>query len=229
MSPCPHMGMVIYTTIMTVNGCSLLLIRLLLVGHSGHRCSCSVKYNCTSCWRVLLATSRAAPCWALWSLVWPLHKLGCAHATTSVGAATKGWVAKDMALHVQYLFKSILCNSHEQIQQLMTSGSSNPFPFILEPLPRVSSWLSNHQGGHQGHWTLDDQWDTRCEDHPGSLSRATRTWSLAGRMPVSPKQFQDQAFQIIDIVVRGLKYGIELGLSVGFDGISNGIRYTVHH
>ena len=107
--------------------------------------------------RVLLATDRAAPCRALWSLVRLLRKLGCAHATTLVGAATKRRVAKDMALHVQYLLKSILCNSHEQIQQLMTSGSSNPFPFILEPLPRVSSQLSNHQGGHQGHWTLDDQ------------------------------------------------------------------------
>ena len=151
-SPCPHVGMVIYMTVTTVNGRSLLPIGLLLVGHSSHRCSCSVKYNCTSCWRALLATSRA-----LQSLVWLLHKLVCAHTTTSVGAATKRRVAKDTALHVQYLLKSILCNSHKQIQQLMTSGSSNPFPFILEPLPRVSSRLSNHQGGHQGHWTLDDQ------------------------------------------------------------------------
>ena len=156
-SPCPHVGMVIYTTVMTVDGRSLLPIGLLLVGHSGHRCGCSVKYNCASCWWTLLATSRAAPCWALWSLVRLLRKLGCAHATTSVGAATKRRVAKDMALHVQYLLKSILCNSHEQIQQLTTSGSSNPFPFIPEPLPRVSSQLSNHQGGHQGHQTLDDQ------------------------------------------------------------------------
>ena len=157
MSPCPHMGMVIYTTVMTVDGPSLLLIGLLLVGHSSHRFGCSIKYNCASCWQALLATNWAASCWALWSLVWLLRKLGCAHATTSVGATTKRRVAKDTALHVQYLLKSILCNSHEQIQQLMTSGSSNPFPFILEPLPRVSSWLSNHQGGHQGHWTLDDQ------------------------------------------------------------------------
>ena len=157
MSPCPHMGLVIYMTVMTVDGQSLLPIGLLLVGHSSHRCGCSIKYNCTSCWRVLLATSRAAPCWALQSLVRLLHKLGCAHATTSVGAATKRRVAKNMALHVQYLLKSILCNSHKQIQQLMTSGSSNPFPIILEPLPRVSSWLSNHQGGHQGHRTPDDQ------------------------------------------------------------------------
>ena len=156
-SPCPHVGTVIYTTITMVNGCSLLPIGLLLVGHSSHWCGCSVKYNCASCWQALLATSRSAPCWALRLLVQLLHKLGCAHATTSVGAATKRQVAKDMALHVQYLLKSILCNSHEQIQQLMTSGSSNPFPFILEPLPRVSSQLSNHQGGHQGHWTLDDQ------------------------------------------------------------------------
>ena len=144
-------------TVMMVDGCSLLLIGLLLVGRSGHRCGCSVKYNCASCWQVLLATSQAAPCWVLWSLVWLLRKLGCTHATTSVGAATKRRVAKDTALHVQYLLKSILCNSHEQIQQLTTPGSSNPFPFIPEPLPRVSSWLSNHQGGHQGHWTLDDQ------------------------------------------------------------------------
>ena len=157
MSPCPHMATLIYTTVTMVNRCSLLPIRLLLVGRSSHRCSCSVKYNCASCWWALLATSRAAPCWALWSLVQLLQKSGCTHATTSVGAATKRQVAKDTALHVQYLLKSILCNSHEQIQQLTTSGSSNPFPFILEPLPRVSSRLSNHQGGHQGHWTLDDQ------------------------------------------------------------------------
>ena len=129
MSPCPHVGTVIYMTVMTVERCSLLPIRLLLVGRSGHRCGCSVKYNCASCWRVLFATSRAAPCWALPSLVRLLRKLGCTHATTSVGAATKRRVAKDTALHVQYLFKSILCNSHKQIQQLMTSGSSNPFPF----------------------------------------------------------------------------------------------------
>ena len=157
MSPCPHVGTVIYMTVTTVNGHSLLLIGLLLIGRSGHWCGCSVKYNCASCWRALLATSRAAPCWVLRSLVWLLHKLGCTHATTSVGAATKRQVAKDTALHVQYLLKSILCNSHEQIQQLTTSGSSNPFPFIPEPLPRVSSQLSNHQGGHQGHWTLDDK------------------------------------------------------------------------
>ena len=30
-------------------------------------------------------------------------------------------------------------------------------------------------------------------------------------------------------VVRGLEYGIELESSVGFDGISNGIRYMVQH
>ena len=157
MSPCPHVGTVIYTTVTTVDGCSLLPIGLLLVGRSGHRCGCSIKYNCASCWQALLATSRAASCWALKSLVWLLHKLECTHTTTSVGAATKRQVVKDTVLHVQYLLKSILCNSHEQIQQPTTSGSSNPFPLILEPLPRVSSWLSDHQGGHQGHWTLDDQ------------------------------------------------------------------------
>ena len=157
MSPCLHVGTVIYMTVMTVDGCSLLPIGLLLVGRSGHQCSCSVKYNYTSCWWALLATSRAAPCWAFRSLVWLLRKLGCTHTTTSVGAATKRQVAKDTALHVQYLLKSILCSSHEQIQQLTTSGSSNPSPFIPEPLPRVSSQLSNHQGGHQGDWTLDDQ------------------------------------------------------------------------
>ena len=151
------MGTVIYTTALTVDGRSLLLIGLLLVGRSGHRCGCSNKYNCASCWRVLLAISQASPCLALRSLVRLLQKLGCAHSTVSVGAATKRRVAKDMALHVQYLLKSILCNSHEQIQQLTTSSSSNPFPFIPESLPRVSSWLSNHQGGHQGHWTLVDQ------------------------------------------------------------------------
>ena len=178
---------------MTVDRCSLLLIGLLLVGRSGHWCSCFVKYNCGSCWQALLATSRAAPCWVLQSLVRLLWKLGCAHATTSVGAATKRRVAKDTALHVQYLLKSILRNLHEQIQQLMTSGSSNPFSFILEPLPRVSSRLSNHQGGHQGHWTLDDQWKARHEDHLGSRSRVSQIWSPAGRMPVSPKRFQDWA------------------------------------
>ena len=187
MSPCLHMGTVIYTTAMTVNGCSLLPIGLLLVGCSGHWCGCSIKYNCASCWRALLATSWAAPCWALWSLVRLLRKVRCTDATTSVGAATKRQVAKDMALHVQYLLKSILCNSHEQIQQLTTSGSSNPFPFILEPLLKVSSQLSNHQGGQQGHRTLDDQSDTRCKDHLESLSRVSRIWSPAGRMPVSPK------------------------------------------
>ena len=151
-------------------------------------------YNCVNSRWALLATSRTAPCWALRSLVWLLQKLGCAHTTVSVGAATKRRVAKDTTLHVQYLLKSILCNSHEQIQQLMTMGSSSPFPFILEPLPRVSSWLSNHQGGHQGHWTPVDQWDARREGHPRSLSRAPRIWSPADRMPVSPKQFQDRAF-----------------------------------
>ena len=155
-SQCPQMGTEIYTTATTVDGHSLLLIRLLLIGCSGHWCGCSDKYNCTSCWQALLATSQAAPCWALWSLVWLLRKLGCAHTTTSVGAATKRQVAEDTALHVQYLLKSILCNSCEQIQQLTTLGSSNPFPFILGPLPRMSSQLSNHQGGHQGHWTLDE-------------------------------------------------------------------------
>ena len=169
-------------------------VGLLLVGHSGHWCGCSDIYNCTSCWQVLLATSWAAPCWVLRSLVRLLRKLGCAHATVSVGAATKRRVAKDTALHVQYLLKSILCNSHKQIQQLTTSGSSSPFPFILESLLKVSSWLSNHQGGHQGHWTPVDQWDARHEGHPGSLSRASRIWSPAGRMPVSSKWFQDQAF-----------------------------------
>ena len=137
MSPCPHVGTVIYMTITTVDGHSLLLIRLLLVGRSSYQCGCSVKYNCASCWQALLTTSGAAPCWVLHSLVRLLQKLGCAHATTTVGAATKRRVAKDTALHVQYLLKSILCNSHEQIQQLTTLGSSNPFPFILEPLPRV--------------------------------------------------------------------------------------------
>ena len=147
----------IYMTALTVNRCSLLPVGLLIVGHSGHWCGCSDKCNCTSCWWALLATSQAAPRRALWSLVWLLQKLECAHATVSVGAATKRRVAKDTALYVQYLLKSILCNSHKQIQQLMTPGSSNPFPFILESLPKVSSQLSNHQGGHQGHWTLIDQ------------------------------------------------------------------------
>ena len=140
--------------------CESLLIQnggLLLVGCSDHWCGCSDKYNCASCWRVLLATNRAAPSWVLCSLAWLLQKLGCTYATVSVGAGTKRQFAKDMALHVQYLLKSILCNSHKQIQQLTTSDSRNPFPFIPESLPRVSSQLSNHQGGHQGHWTLVDQ------------------------------------------------------------------------
>ena len=84
-SPCPQVGTVIYMTITTVDGCSLLPIGLLLIGHSGHWCSCSIKYNCTSCWQVLLATSWAALCWELQSLVrlyisWgaltPLHQWG---------------------------------------------------------------------------------------------------------------------------------------------------------
>ena len=133
------MGMVIYTTALTVGRCSLLLVGLLLVGCSGHWCGCSDIYKCASCLQVLLATSQAVPCWVLQSLVQLLQKLGCTHITVSVGAATKRQVAKDMVLHVQYLLKSILCNSHEQIQQLTTSGSSSPFPFILGSLPRVSS------------------------------------------------------------------------------------------
>ena len=133
------------------HGYSLLPVGLLLVGCSSHWCGCSDIYNCASCWQVLLATSQAAPCWVLRSLVRLLRKFGCAHASVSVGAATKRRVAKDMALHVQYLLKSILCNSHKQIQQLTTSGSSSHFPFILESLPRVSSQLSNHQGGHKDH------------------------------------------------------------------------------
>ena len=115
-----------------------------------------------------------------------------------------------MARHVQYLLKSILCNSHEQIQQLTTSGSSNPFPFILEPLPRVSSWLSNHQGGHQGHWTPVDQWDTRHEDHPRSLSRASQIWSPAGGMPVSPKRFQDQATSLCILLLSFISDWFEM-------------------
>ena len=140
-------------------------------------------YNCASCLRALLATSDAAPYRALWSLVRLLRNvgrrsllpvglllighsshwcgcsamLGCAHATVSVRAATKRRVAKDMALHVQYLLKSILCNSHKQIQQLTTTQQPSALPFVLGPLPIVSSWLSNHQGGHQGYWTLVDQ------------------------------------------------------------------------
>ena len=82
MNPCPHMGTVIYTTVLAVGGCSFLPVGLLLVGHSGHWCGCS-------------------------------KRLGCAHTTVSVGAATERRVAKDMTLHVQYLLKSILCNSHE--------------------------------------------------------------------------------------------------------------------
>ena len=141
-------------------------------------------YNCASCRQALLATRWAAPYWVLQSLVRLLQNvggssllpvgllligccghwcgcsamLGCAHATVSVGAATKRWVAKDTALHVQYLLKSILCNSHKQIQQLTNNPhTSSAPPFILGLLPIVSSWLSNHQGSHQGHWTPVDQ------------------------------------------------------------------------
>ena len=148
-------------TALTVDGHSLLPVGLLLVGCSGHWCGCSNKYNCASCWWALLATSRAAPHRVLRSLVRLLQKLGCAHTTVSVGATTKRRVPKDTALHVQYLLKSILCNSHEQIQQLTTSGSSNPFPYIPEPLPRVSSWLSNHQGGHKGHQLTNEMQGVR--------------------------------------------------------------------
>ena len=105
------------------------------------------------CGQVLLATSQAALYRAPGHWYGCSAMLGCTHTTVSVGAATKRGVAKDMALHVQYLLKSILCNSHKQIQQLMTSGSGSPFPFILESLPRVSSQLSNHQS----HWTPVDQ------------------------------------------------------------------------
>ena len=132
-NPCLHVGMVICTTALTVGRCSLLPVRLLLVGHSSHSCGCSNIYNCASCWRAFFATSQAAPCWVLWSPVQLLQKLGCTHATVSVGAATKRQVAKDMALHVQYLLKSILCNSHEQIQQLMISGSRSPFLLYWSP------------------------------------------------------------------------------------------------
>ena len=124
---------VIYTNVLTVDKCSLLPVGLLLVGHSGHWCGCSDIYNCASCWQALLATSQAAPCWVLRSLVRLLQKLGCIHAIVSVGAPTKRRVAKDMALHVQYLLKGILCNSHEQIQQLTSSGSSHPFPLYQSP------------------------------------------------------------------------------------------------
>ena len=82
---------------------------------------------------MLLATSRAAPRRALWSLVQLLRKLGCAHATVLVGAATKRQVAKETALHVQYLLKSILCNSHEQIQQLTTRVAAILFLLYQSP------------------------------------------------------------------------------------------------
>ena len=165
MNPCPHVGTVIYAI-------------------------------CTSCRQAHLATSWAAPCWVLRSLVWLLQKVG----VHSHHCLSWGWYQKASCKRhgtpcpVDYLLKSLLCNSCKQIQQLTTSGSSNPFPFILESHPRVSSWLSNHQGGHQGHWTPVDQRDTRHKDHSGSLSRASQIWSPAGRMPVSPKQFQDRAF-----------------------------------
>ena len=78
------MGTVIYTTALPVGGCFLLPVGLLLVGHSSHWCGCSDIYNCASFWRALLATSQAAPCRVLWSLVGLLQKLGCAHATVSL-------------------------------------------------------------------------------------------------------------------------------------------------
>ena len=163
MSPCPHVGMVIYTTVTMVDGCSLLPIRLLLVGHSGHWCGCSIKYNCASCWWALLATSRAAPCWVLRSLVWLLCKLGCTHATTSVGAATKRRVAKDTALHVQYLLKSILCNSHEQIQQLMTQVAATLFLLYWSPSQECHHGCPITKGVTKvtGHWMTNETQDTR--------------------------------------------------------------------
>ena len=85
MSLCPHVGMVIYMTVTMVDRCSLLPIGLLLVGHSGHWCSCSIKYNCTSCWRALLATSGLllvgcsshwCDCCISWGALMPLHQWG---------------------------------------------------------------------------------------------------------------------------------------------------------
>ena len=123
------MGTEIYTTATTVNRRSLLPIRLLLIGCSGHRCGCFNKYNCASCWRVLLGTS-----WALLSLVRLLRKLGCAHATTSVGAATKRRVAKDTALHVQYLLKSIRLTRTNPTTN--DPGQQQPFSFYTGAPPK---------------------------------------------------------------------------------------------
>ena len=135
-------------------------------------------YNCTSCRWALLATSRAASYCTLQSPVWLLqnvggcfllpvgllligcssHWCGCsamlvfAHTTVSVGAATKRQVAKDMALHVQYLLKSILCNSHEQIQQL-TPSQQQRFPFYTGVPP--SSFITAVQSPRRSPRSLD--------------------------------------------------------------------------
>ena len=152
MNPYRHVGTVMYTTVLAVVGHSLLPARLLLIGHSGRLVWLLRNVGGPSLLPVGLLLIGCSSHWCSCSTM-----LGCAHATVSVGAATKRQVAKDTALHVQYLLKSILCNSHEQIQQPTTLTSSSTFPFILGSLPVVSSQLSNHQGGHQGHWTLVDQ------------------------------------------------------------------------
>ena len=104
----------------------------------------------------------------------PCYQLGC----SLLGTPVTGVAAPKVGVHSCHClsggcYQKVSCKGHgspchvspqehslqliAQIQQLTTLGSSNPFPFILGSLPRVSSWLSNHQGGHQGHWTLVDQ------------------------------------------------------------------------
>ena len=77
--------MAIYTTVLTVNRCSLLPVRLLLVGHSGHWCGCSDKYNCASCWRCSLlpvwlllvgCSSHWCSCSESWGVLTPLSQWG---------------------------------------------------------------------------------------------------------------------------------------------------------
>ena len=143
-------------------------------------------HNCASCQWALLATSQAAPYWVLRSPVRLLQNvggcsllpvglllighsshwcgcsamLGCAHATVSVGAATKKRVAKDMALHVQYLLKSILCNSHEQIQQL-TLSQQQCFSFYTVVPP--SSVITAVQSPRRSPRSLDTGWPIGCK------------------------------------------------------------------
>ena len=84
-NPCPHVSMVIYMTAMTVNECSLLLIGLLLVGCSGHRCGCSNNTTALVVGRhsllpvglLLVGHSKYwCGCSESWGALMPLHQWG---------------------------------------------------------------------------------------------------------------------------------------------------------